>query len=80
MTKYSRLNIEVTDDDDIVAPVFTHEVGEHGDIVKNEGIAQNWDYISLLPYKNHDMYQFLVWDNNKTSFFILLGKEKGNQF
>jgi len=81
MTEYSKLNLEDDKKDEgIIAPVFTHEVGAHGEITKNDGIAQDWDHVALLPYKRSDKYQFLVWDDNKGDFFVLLAKEKGNQF
>ena len=76
MTNYSKL---VQEEKKGVKTVFTHLLNRHGGLAQKGDIVQDWDNVKLLEGERRGLDQFLVWDNKRNSYNVLLGK-KGTEF
>ena len=56
---------------------FTHTIDENGSIEENKTSTKSyqWDNIILLDGTREKMYQYLVWDNSSSGYFIELSKD-----
>ena len=52
---------------------FTHGINEDGALVAGN-YAEKWDNVMLLDGKRDNLYQYLVWDDSRKEYFVLLSK------